>query len=91
MRDIILVNSLYVGYSVVRLNKERRKIGLHVAASSITPCSNYHATVIDTLIELICNIFDTDFINNEGRFDISRPGVLEFFASLIKLEYSPVS
>ena len=45
------------------------------------------ANVIDSLFALICNISDTDFIDNEVKFDISRLDVLEFLASLNKFEY----
>ena len=60
---------------------------MHLATYTITQCSNY-ANDINSLFALICTISDTDFIDNEVRFDISRFGVLKFFASLNKFEYS---
>ena len=62
---------------------------MHLSTYPIAPCSNYHANVIDSLYALICNISDTDFIDNEVRFDISRLDVpvLEFLASLNEYEY----
>ena len=55
---------------------------MHLATCTIISCSNYDANVIDSLFALVCNISDTDFIDSEVRFDISRLGELEFFASL---------
>ena len=59
-----------------------------MATYTIIPCSNYHANDTDSLFALICNISDTDFIDKEVRFDISRLDVLDFFASLNRFEYS---
>ena len=61
---------------------------MHLATCTIISCLNYDADVIDSLFELVCNISDTDFIDSGFRFNISRLGVLEFFASLIQSEYS---
>ena len=60
---------------------------MHLATYPIAPCSNYYANVINSLFALICNISDTDFIDNEVRFDSSRLDVLEILASLDKFEY----
>ena len=61
---------------------------MHLAACPIIPCWNYDANGIDSHFPLVCNISDTDFIDNEVRFGISRLGVVEFSASLIQSEYS---
>ena len=67
---------------------------MHLATYTITPCSNYHANINDSLFALISNISYTDFIDNEDRLDISGLGVLEYFdldfASLNKSEYSHI-
>ena len=62
-----------------------------MATYTITPCSNYHANVIDSLFALIRNISNADFIDNEVRFNVSRLGVVKFFASLKKFEYTKSS
>ena len=53
---------------------------MHLAICTIILCSNYDVNVINSLFALVCNISDTDFINNEVRFDIPRL-LLKFFAS----------
>ena len=52
-----------------------------LATYTMTLCSNYHATVIDSLFALICNDKDTDKIDNEVRFHISRLRVLNILFS----------
>ena len=80
-------HKMFLGLGYTWLNKRGKKIWLHLATYTITLCSNY-ANDINSLFALICTVSDTDFIDNEVRFDISRPGVLKFFASLNKFKYS---
>ena len=56
---------------------------MHLATYTITPCSNYHATVIDSLFALICNISDTDFSYNAVRCAISSLGVLDVSSPIV--------
>ena len=44
---------------------------VYMATYTVTPCSNYDDNVIDSLYAFICNISDTDFMDNEVTFDIS--------------------
>ena len=75
---------------ILALNKRGENIWLHMATYTLISFLNHHANIIDSLFALICSILDIKFIDYEVRFDISRLGLLEFFASLNKFKYSCV-
>ena len=54
------------------------------------PTQLHRTNVINSLYALICDISDTDFIDNEIRFDISRLAVFKFFTSFDKFEYNKI-